>query len=74
LSSFYEKKVVQSYKKLPEAIVPEVGHGPKMRQNEMFALVFLWFFHYSSHVLWPIHKGNGMGQGSIGLLQARFFL
>jgi len=33
LSSLSYWKGAQSYKKLPEAVVPNVGHGPKMGQN-----------------------------------------
>jgi len=44
-SSFHPKKAAaESYKrKMPEANVPKVIHGPKMGQNEWIVLVFLWF-------------------------------
>ena len=73
LSSLCNWKGAQSYKKLPEAIVPKVGHGPKMGQygfdRACFSVVFLFLLFYSL-LIW---SQWGDGHGSIGLLQARFF-
>jgi len=60
---------------MPEAIVPKVGHGPKMGQSGFdracFSVVFLFLLCFIAHS----YEANGMadGHGSIGLLQARFF-
>jgi len=74
LSSLCNWKGAQSYKKLPEAIVPKVGHGPKMGQNGFdracVSVVFLFLLFYSPFI-W---SQWGDGHGNIGLLQARFLL
>ena len=58
--------------KLPEAIVPKVGHGPKMGQNGFdrvcVSAVFLFLLCFIAH----LYEAND-GHGSIGLLQARFY-
>jgi len=43
------RKKDPNHKEMPEANVPEVGHGPKMGQNE-FALVLWGFRMYSCRV------------------------
>ena len=59
LSSLCNSKGAQSYKKLPEAIVPKVGHGPKMGQNGFdracFSVVFLFLLCFIAH----LYKANG---------------
>ena len=53
LSFLCNWKGAQSYKKLPEAIVPEVGHGPKMGQNGFdracVSVVFLFRLCFIAH-------------------------
>jgi len=53
LSSLCNWKGAQSYKKLPEAFVPKVGHGPKMGQNgydrASVSEVFLFLLCFIAH-------------------------
>jgi len=53
LSSLCNWKEAQSYKKLPEAIVPKVGHGPEMGQNGFdracVSVVFLFLSCFIAH-------------------------
>ena len=53
LSSLCNLKEAQSYKKLPEAIVPKVGHGPKKGQNGFdracVSAVFLFLLCFIAH-------------------------
>jgi len=53
LSSLCNWKGAQSYKKLPEAIVPKVGHRPKMGQNGFdracVSVVFLFLLCFIAH-------------------------
>jgi len=53
LSSLCNWKEAQSYKKLPEAIVPKVEHGPKMGQNGFdracVPVVFLFLLCFIAH-------------------------
>jgi len=59
LSSLCNWKGAQSYKKLPEAIVPKVGHGPKMGQYGFdcawFFVVFLFLLCFIAH----LYEANG---------------
>ena len=59
LSSLCNWKGAQSYKKLPEAIVPKVGHGPKMGQygfdRACFSVVFLFLLCFIAH----LYEANG---------------
>jgi len=54
LSSLCNGKGAESYKKLPEAIVPKVGHGPKMGQSGFdracFSVVFLFLLCFIAHL------------------------
>ena len=56
---------------MPEAIVPEVGHGPEKGQNGFdrayVSVVFLFLLCFIAH------SYDANGHGSIGLLQARFY-
>ena len=53
LSSLCNLKGAQSYKKLPEVIVPKVGHGPKMGQNGFdracVSMVFSFLLCFIAH-------------------------
>jgi len=59
LSSLCNWKGAQSYKKLPEAIVPKVGHGPKMGQygfdRACFSVVYLSLLCFIAH----LYEANG---------------
>jgi len=56
-------KGAQSYKKLPEAIVPKVGHGPKMGQygfdRACFSVVYLFLLCFIAH-LYETNGGTDM--------------
>ena len=53
------EKGVQSYKKLPEAVVPKGGHGPKMGQygfdRACFSVVFLFLLCFIAY----LYEANG---------------
>jgi len=53
LSSLCNWKGAQFYKKLPEAIVPKVGHGPKMGRNGFdracVSVVFLFLLRFIAY-------------------------
>ena len=59
LSSLCNWKGAQSYKKLPEVIVPKVGHVPKMGQygfdRAWFSVVFLFLLCFIAH----LYEANG---------------
>ena len=59
MSSLCNWKGAQSYKKLPETIVPKVGHGPKMGQyvfdRAWFSVVFLFRLCFIAH----LYEANG---------------
>jgi len=59
LSSLCNWKGAQSYKKLPETIVPKVGHGPKMGQDGFdracFSVVFLFLLCFIAY----LYEANG---------------
>ena len=54
LSSLGNRKGARSYKKLPEAIVPKVGQGPKIGQNGFdracVSVVFLFLMCFIAHL------------------------
>jgi len=56
-------KGAQSYKILPEAIVPKVGHGPKIGQygfdRAFFSVVFLFLLCFIAH-LYEVNRGKDM--------------
>ena len=60
---------------MPEATVPKVGQGHKMgRIENILRLCFCGFpIYFLSCFIARTPKANGMGRGSIGLLQARFY-
>jgi len=59
LSSLCNWKGAQSYKKLPEAIVPKLGHGPKMGQfgfdRACVSVVFLFLLCFIAY----LYEANG---------------
>jgi len=59
LSSLCNWNRAQSYKKLPEAIVPKVGHGPKIGQygfdRAWFSVVFLFLLCFIA----DLYEANG---------------
>jgi len=73
LSSLCKKTSGRILKIKPEAIVPEVKHGPTIRWNDIWLRLWFPYLLFSCFMVHS-YKTNGLRRGSIGLLYALFFL